>query len=221
MTLAFLGIGYVLDRWLGTKPSFMIGLVVLGLIGEFVRFWYDYDARMKVLEAQRAQRGARARICTGRPSMNDIAFSMAAPLPGPAPEVAVSNDMIKRGLIVAPVLIAAVRTDLGHQRRSVQRVQRSPSCWSTSRWPPGIVAVTAKISLALMMGAVLFGYLVRLGLIFLAVVLGEGRRLDFASGTRSDHHLHSPGSLGVGAEVRGDLARLPGPQAQALVRQLR
>ena len=38
--------------------------------------------------------------------MNDIAFSMAAPLPGPAPEVTVSNDMIKRGLVVAPVLIA-------------------------------------------------------------------------------------------------------------------
>ena len=38
--------------------------------------------------------------------MNDIAFSMAAPLPGPAPEVSVSNDMVKRGLLVAPLLIA-------------------------------------------------------------------------------------------------------------------
>ena len=38
--------------------------------------------------------------------MNDIAFSMTAPLPGPAPEVTVSNDMIKRGLVVAPLLIA-------------------------------------------------------------------------------------------------------------------
>jgi ATP synthase protein I len=54
VTLAFLGIGYAVDRWLGTKPWFMVGLVVLGLIGEFLRFWYDYDARMKVLEAQRA-----------------------------------------------------------------------------------------------------------------------------------------------------------------------
>jgi F0F1-type ATP synthase assembly protein I len=54
VTLAFLGIGYVVDRWLGTKPLFMVGLVVLALIGEFLRFWYDYDARMKVLEAQRA-----------------------------------------------------------------------------------------------------------------------------------------------------------------------
>ena len=54
VTLAFLGIGYGLDRWLDTKPIFMIVLVVLALIGEFLRFWYDYDARMKVLEAQRA-----------------------------------------------------------------------------------------------------------------------------------------------------------------------
>ena len=54
VTIAFLGIGYALDRWLGTKPVFMVTLVVLALIGEFLRFWYDYDARMKELEAQRA-----------------------------------------------------------------------------------------------------------------------------------------------------------------------
>ncbi|MBK9969322.1 MAG: hypothetical protein IPP16_00790 [Acidimicrobiaceae bacterium] len=34
-----------------------------------------------------------------------------------------------------------------------------------------LVATTARISLGLMMGAVLFGYLIRLGLIFLAVFL--------------------------------------------------
>jgi len=64
VTLAFLGIGYALDRWLDTKPLFMVGLVVLGLIGEFLRFWYDYDARMKVLEAQRAA-GTRATPAQG------------------------------------------------------------------------------------------------------------------------------------------------------------
>ena len=30
----------------------------VALVGEFVRFWYDYDARMKVLEAQRAASAA-------------------------------------------------------------------------------------------------------------------------------------------------------------------
>ncbi len=53
VTLVFLGVGWALDRWLGTKPLFTVALVVLALVGEFVRFWYDYDARMKVLEAQR------------------------------------------------------------------------------------------------------------------------------------------------------------------------
>ncbi len=63
VTLVFLGVGYMLDRWLGTKPVFTIALVVLALVGEFVRFWYDYDARMKVLEAQRAagQRSSSSR----------------------------------------------------------------------------------------------------------------------------------------------------------------
>jgi F0F1-type ATP synthase assembly protein I len=55
VTLVFLGVGYMLDRWLGTKPLLTITFVVLALVGEFVRFWYDYDARMKVLEAQRAE----------------------------------------------------------------------------------------------------------------------------------------------------------------------
>ncbi|MEQ1872876.1 MAG: AtpZ/AtpI family protein [Ilumatobacteraceae bacterium] len=57
VTLVFMGLGYLLDRWLDTKPVFMIVLVCLALIGEFVRFWYDYDARMKVLEAERAAKG--------------------------------------------------------------------------------------------------------------------------------------------------------------------
>ena len=67
VTLAFLGIGYALDRWLDTKPLFTIALVVLALIGEFLRFWYDYDARMKVLEAQRASAGRAASRQGDRP----------------------------------------------------------------------------------------------------------------------------------------------------------
>jgi F0F1-type ATP synthase assembly protein I len=51
----FLGVGYGLDSWLGTKPVFMIVLVVLGLVGQFASMWYGYDARMKELEAQRRE----------------------------------------------------------------------------------------------------------------------------------------------------------------------
>jgi hypothetical protein len=102
--------------------------------------------------------------------MNDIAFSMAAPLPGPAPEVAVSSDMIKRGLIVAPILIAVCGLIWGINGASSSAYAIAIVLVNFAL-AAGIVAVTAKISLRLMMGSVLFGYLVRLGLIFLAVYL--------------------------------------------------
>lgn len=63
VTLVFLGIGYALDRWLGTKPVFMVGLVIFSMVGLFVKMWFGYDAKMKLLEAERAK-GARA---GGRP----------------------------------------------------------------------------------------------------------------------------------------------------------
>ncbi len=53
LVLMFLGVGYALDRWLGTKPVFMIIMVVLALVGQFASMWYGYDARMKQLEAER------------------------------------------------------------------------------------------------------------------------------------------------------------------------
>jgi hypothetical protein len=102
--------------------------------------------------------------------MNDIAFSMSAPMPGPAPEVSVSVDMIKRGVIVAPVLIAVCGLIWGMN-----------GAWSSAyavaivlanfALASGIIAFTAKISLQVMMGGIMFGYILRLGLIFLAVYL--------------------------------------------------
>ena len=91
-------------------------------------------------------------------------------LKGPAPEVSVSRDMIKRGLIIAPVLIAICGVIWG-----------ADGAWS-SAYAVGLVlanfalaalfiAIGARISLHVMMAAILFGYLVRLGLIFLAVYL--------------------------------------------------
>lgn len=87
---------------------------------------------------------------------------------GPAPEVAVSNDIIKRGVLVAPVLIALCGVIWG-----------GDGAWSSAygiaivllnfACAAALIAGAAKISLGLMMGATLFGYLIRLGLIFLAV----------------------------------------------------
>ena len=53
LVVMFLGLGYALDTWLGTKPVFMIVFVVLGIVGQFASLWYGYDTRMKELEAQR------------------------------------------------------------------------------------------------------------------------------------------------------------------------
>jgi F0F1-type ATP synthase assembly protein I len=91
-------------------------------------------------------------------------------LDGPAPEVAVSKDLSKRALLVAPIVVAVCAVIWGGN-----------GAWSALfgiaivvvnfALAAGIIAVTARISLSLMMGAILFGYLIRLGLILLAVVL--------------------------------------------------
>ena len=93
---------------------------------------------------------------------------MMTRLDGPSPEVEVSTDMIKRGLIVAPLLIAVCAVIWG-----------ANGAWSSAygiaivlanfALAAAIIASAAKISLGLMMGATMFGYIIRLGLIFLAV----------------------------------------------------
>ena len=45
-------IGYGLDRWLGVVPLLTVVLVVFAIAGLSVRMWFDYDARMKVHEAE-------------------------------------------------------------------------------------------------------------------------------------------------------------------------
>jgi hypothetical protein len=89
---------------------------------------------------------------------------------GPAPEVAVSTDMIKRGLVAAPVLIAICGVIWGMD-----------GVWSSAygiaivlanfALAAASIASAARISLGLMMAATLFGYIIRLALIFLAVWL--------------------------------------------------
>ncbi len=94
--------------------------------------------------------------------------TMTMRLEGPAPEVAVSNDMIKRGLVVAPIIVAICGVIWGLD-----------GVWSALygigivlanfALAAALIAMAARISVGLMMAATLFGYLIRLGLIFLAV----------------------------------------------------
>jgi hypothetical protein len=84
------------------------------------------------------------------------------------PELEISRDLIRRGLIVAPLLIAISAVIWG-----------ADGAWSAAygialvlfnfALSAGLIASAARISLPVLMGATLFGYLARLALIFLAV----------------------------------------------------
>jgi hypothetical protein len=89
-------------------------------------------------------------------------------LEGPAPEVEVSLDMVKRGLIAAPVLIAICGVIWGSDGAysSAYAIALVLVNFGLSA---AIIALTGRISLAVMMGGVLFGYIFRLALIFVAV----------------------------------------------------
>lgn len=54
----FFGLGYGLDRLLGTQPVCMIVLTLVGAVGLFAKFKYRYDERMDELEATRAAKAA-------------------------------------------------------------------------------------------------------------------------------------------------------------------
>ena len=56
VTLAFLGIGYLVDRAAGTTPLFMIVFVVLAFVGLMARAYYGYNEDMKAHEAARVER---------------------------------------------------------------------------------------------------------------------------------------------------------------------
>jgi len=97
-------------------------------------------------------------------------IAMTTGLAGPAPEVAVTKDMVRRGLIVAPLLILVCGL-LWEMNGALSSAYGIALVLVNFALAAALVAGTARISLGLMMGAVLFGYLIRLGLIFLAVFL--------------------------------------------------
>jgi hypothetical protein len=91
-------------------------------------------------------------------------------LAGPAPEVHITKDMVRRGLVVAPVIVVICGVLWG-TAGAASAAYGIALVLVNFGLAAGLVAYTARISLGLMMGAVLFGYLIRLGLIFLAVLL--------------------------------------------------
>jgi F0F1-type ATP synthase assembly protein I len=53
--LVFTVIGLLLDSAFGVMPWITISLVVFSLVGNFIRMYYTYTAKMSVLEAQRRE----------------------------------------------------------------------------------------------------------------------------------------------------------------------
>lgn len=49
----FLGLGFGLDRWLGTTPWFTVGFVLFAAVGWFLRMRYTYETHMLAHESAR------------------------------------------------------------------------------------------------------------------------------------------------------------------------
>ena len=78
--------------------------------------------------------------------------------------------MIRRGLLAAPLLVAVCGVIWGWNG-ALSALYAIAIVLVNFALAAAIVATTARISLGFMMGAVLFGYLIRLGLILFAVVV--------------------------------------------------
>jgi hypothetical protein len=87
---------------------------------------------------------------------------------GPAPEVSISLDMVKRGLVALPalVLVCALIWGADGAWSSLYAIVLVLGNFLLSA---GIIAATSRISYGALMAGVMFGYILRLGLIFLAV----------------------------------------------------
>lgn len=48
----FTVVGYLIDRALGTVPWCTVALALFCLVGQFIKFWYVYDADMRREEAR-------------------------------------------------------------------------------------------------------------------------------------------------------------------------
>ena len=87
---------------------------------------------------------------------------------GPAVEMEVARDLLRRGLWAAPVLIALFGAIWGING-AISTAYAIVLVGLNFLLAAAMLAWTARISIALMMGTALFGYLMRLGLIFVAV----------------------------------------------------
>jgi hypothetical protein len=79
---------------------------------------------------------------------------------GPAPEPILARDIAKRAVLLAPVAVAVTSAAYA---TAIVLANLGLAAW--------MLSTAAKISYALLMGAALFGFLLRLGLVSAAVLL--------------------------------------------------
>lgn len=103
-------------------------------------------------------------------AVSGIPTAGAGPVEESAPERQIARDLVRRGLIVAPLLILACGALWGIDG-AASSAYAIVLVLANFLLAAGLITWSARISLGVLMGAVLFGYLLRLGLIFLAVYL--------------------------------------------------
>lgn len=67
--LIFGGLGWLLDRALGTSPGFMLGLGAFAVVGTFVKMWIVYDQDMQREERAIDHRGRSAMTVSSSPGV--------------------------------------------------------------------------------------------------------------------------------------------------------
>ncbi|MGD9703675.1 MAG: ATP synthase subunit I [Acidimicrobiia bacterium] len=89
---------------------------------------------------------------------------------GPGPERQISRDLVKRGLFAGPLLVA-ISAAIWGMDGAVGALYGIGLVLVNFLLSAGLLSASARISLGLMMAAALFGYLIRLALIFVAVLV--------------------------------------------------
>jgi F0F1-type ATP synthase assembly protein I len=72
VVLVFLGIGWAVDTWLGTRPAFMIGLVVFAVIGQGIKMYFDYKVAMDIHVAERAEKASATSRAKSASKSDDV-----------------------------------------------------------------------------------------------------------------------------------------------------
>jgi hypothetical protein len=99
--------------------------------------------------------------------MTDPMFST---IDGPSPVQEVGKDLIKHGLIISPIMIGLGAIIWG--AAGAATIAYGLAIVLVNFWlSVATIVWTSRISLGLLMGGVLFGFLIRLAIIFLAVWL--------------------------------------------------